>query len=59
MITFCGLDIKQVATNVRKRRNLTSRFINLSMTVDDPTRKRCLEKDESAIRILCDCEDIG
>jgi hypothetical protein len=33
MITFCGLDVKQVTINVQKARNLTSILINLSMTV--------------------------
>jgi hypothetical protein len=26
---------------------------------DDPTRERCLEEDESATHILCDCEAIA
>jgi hypothetical protein len=33
-------------------------LIKLGLT-DDPTCERCLEKDESATHILCDCELIA
>jgi hypothetical protein len=33
-------------------------FFKLGLT-DDPTHERCLQKDESATHILCDCEAIA
>jgi hypothetical protein len=38
--------------------HLNGRLFKLGLT-GDPTCERCLEKDESATQILCDCEAIG
>jgi hypothetical protein len=38
--------------------HLKGHLFKLGLT-DDPTRERCLQEDESATHILCDCEAIA
>jgi hypothetical protein len=38
--------------------HLKGHLFKLGLT-DDPTCERCLEEDESATRILCDCEAVA
>jgi hypothetical protein len=38
--------------------HLNGHLFKLGLT-EDPTCERCLEEDESAIHILCDCEAIA
>jgi hypothetical protein len=38
--------------------HLNGHLYNLWLT-DDPTCERCLEEDESATHVLCDCEAIA
>jgi hypothetical protein len=38
--------------------HLKGHFFSMGLT-DDPTCERCLEEDESATHILCDCEAIA
>jgi hypothetical protein len=37
----------------------TSGYLGVRQQVDDPTCERCLQEDESATYILCDCETIA
>jgi hypothetical protein len=47
MTSFCGLD--STAKYLKGKLGLT----------DDPTSEKCLQDDESATLILCDCEAIA
>jgi hypothetical protein len=53
-----GLFSKKLVGLLTGHCHLKGHLFKLGLT-DDPTCERCLQKDESATHILCDCEAIA
>jgi hypothetical protein len=55
---FMKLTQKLGGRTTYKTLSLNGRFFKLGLN-DDPICERCLEEDESATHILCDCEAVA